>query len=75
MTIEPNREERLADEMGQWEIHALRNVVTQIVVEVQLWAREHPEVQPLADKCVSLKDRFRERQEAALNDPAVRHDR
>jgi hypothetical protein len=65
----------LADEMMNWEVHALRNLVTALILFTQQHARRHPEAQPLADRFVLLKNQLRERQLAALTDPERRHER
>jgi hypothetical protein len=65
--------ERLAWEMAQWEIHALRGLVTTLVLLVQIYARSHPEAKPLARHLVQVKDHLREDQIEALMDPVKRN--
>ena len=64
--------ERLSVEMAEWEIHALRGLVTVLVVQVQLYAREHPEAAPLAKSLVEFKKNVQDAQLEALIDPVKR---
>ena len=64
--------ERLTWEMAQWEIHALRGLVTALVIQVQVYAKSHPEARPLARALVSFKTHMKEAQLQALKDPAKR---
>lgn len=41
--------------MQEWEVHSLRGLVTNLVIETQLYARAHPEAQALADRALELK--------------------
>jgi hypothetical protein len=64
--------ETLTWEMAQWEIHALRSLVTAFVVQLQAYAREHPEAGALARALVSFKTHVKEAQLEALTDPVKR---
>jgi hypothetical protein len=64
--------ERLTWEMAQWEIHALRGLVTVLVVQVQVYAKSHPEARALARALVSFKANMRNAQLEALRDPNKR---
>jgi hypothetical protein len=64
--------ERLSWEMAQWEIHALRGLATVLVIQVQMYAKQHPEARPLAHALVSLKTHMKEAQIEALMDPVKR---
>ena len=64
--------ETLSWEMAQWEIHALRGLVTALTMQVQAYAREHPEARPLARAVVTFKTHMKEAQLEALVDPAKR---
>jgi hypothetical protein len=64
--------ERLTWEMAQWEIHALRGLVTVLVIQVQVYAKEHPEARPLASALVSFKTHMKEAQLEAFMDPIKR---
>ena len=48
VTLVPFVVERLSWEMAQWEIHALRGLATVVVIQVQMYAKAHPEARPLA---------------------------
>jgi hypothetical protein len=64
--------EKLTWEMAQWEIHALRGLVTVLVIQVQVYARQHPEARPLAHALVNFKTHMKEAQLEALMDPIKR---
>jgi hypothetical protein len=64
--------ETLTWEMAQWEIHALRGLVTVLVIQVQVYAKQHPEARPLANALVGFKTHMKEAQIEALTDPVKR---
>jgi len=65
----------LAREMLEYEVHALRNLTTVMLIQVQLYARQHPEAQPLADLLVGWKQRMLDAEMEALRDPVKRRAR
>jgi hypothetical protein len=68
--------DRLQWEMAEWEVHALRGLVTVLVVRAQVLARtqppEVPDARAYAKWCVAQKERFNARQLQALADPIRR---
>lgn len=64
--------DQLQWEMLEWEVHWLRGMVGVMVITVQVWARDHPEVEPLAEHLVAIKDTLAVVQLEALRDPAKR---
>jgi hypothetical protein len=72
MTFTKIMTDRLAWEMAQWEVHALRGLVGILVVETQLYARSNPEAKALAEGFVQHRKSYLARQLEALQDPIKR---
>jgi len=66
---------RLSYEMAQWEIHALRTLLTIIILRVQYYSRRHPAALELSETLVLLKQRLNDAQLEALLDPKHREER
>ncbi len=67
--------DRLQWEMAEWEIHALRGLISVALVQTRLLARRIPEAAPIANMLEAAKDKLMADALVAMRDPAKRNER